>query len=201
LPNAMLHQGMTMRIAPAQLQAEFGAYLDSTRMDVRMQARHLIFGALGLIGCLIILWLHFSQTTVPRPSFLVRDVLLMASLVNLTVSSLLIMWSQDVQLRHLRRTSGSVALRAQRVSAYLWQRDLLLLVIAVLGQVVAWFASRLGINLLTIDAPLVLLNLLPTGQQLYIGFIEIPTRKRLMFLYKLVALHELRAARTAQSSP
>jgi hypothetical protein len=110
------------------------------------------------------------------------------------------MWAQDAQLRQLKRPAGSVEGRAARVSAYLLQRDALLLLLALMGQAVAWLAGRLGVHLLSLDAPLVLLNLLPTAQQLWLGFAEIPNRKRLVYLYKLVALHEARLAREQQAA-
>lgn len=188
-----------MPIPPAQLQAEFTAYLDRTGFDTREQRWHQVWVALGMVGCLVVLWQQFAfGLDAPRPPFYLRSLVLAVSMANLTAATLLIAWSQEAQLRHLRQTSGSVERRAERVAVYVRQRDTLLLLVAGLGQAVAWFAGQLGVHLLSWDAPLVLVNLLPTAQQVWFGFVEVPTRKRLIFLYKLVALHEARATRAKE---
>lgn len=185
-----------MSVPPAQLQAEFNAYLDRTGFDTREQIWHQVWVGLGMVGCLVVLWPQFAAGSGgERPPFLWRNLVMTASLANLTICTLLIAWSQDAQLRHLRRPGGSVEGRAVRVATYVRQRDSMLLIIALLGQTVAWFSGLLGVHLLSLDAPLVLINLLPTAQQIWFGFVEVPTRKRLLFLYKLVALHEARSLR------
>lgn len=191
-----------MHLSPAQLQAEFGAYLDRTRLDLRLQGMHQVLVAIGMLGCLAVLWFQLQAVDDGKPpSLLARNLVLLASVLNLTVCTLVIMWSQDAQLRNLQQASGSVEDRATRVGVYIRQRGLLLLACALLGHVVVWFAKRQGVRLLSFDAHLVVLNLLPTLQQIYLGFVEVPNRKRLMFLYKLVALHQLRAQRQPPADP
>ena len=185
-----------MPVSPAQLQAEFTAYLDRTGFDRRQQWQHQAWVALSMALCLWTLWPQLQAGIGgERAPFLWRNLLLTVSVATLTACTFIIYWCQDIQLSHLRRPGGSVAGRAERVAIYLRQRDSMLFLVAVLGQAVVWLANRLGVHLLSLDAPLVLVNLLPTVQHIWLGFVEIPNRKRLLFLYKLVALHEQRFLR------
>jgi len=190
-----------MPVSPAQLQAEFTAYLDRTSFERRQQWQHQAWVALGMALCLWTLWPQLAAGIGgERAPFLWRNLLLTVSIATLTVCVVIIYWYQDIQLNHLRRPSGTVSGRAERVAIYLRQRDSMLFLVALLGQAVVWLANRLGVHLLSLDAPLIVINLLPTAQQIWFGLIEVPSRKRLLFLYKLVALHEQRAAWKQQNN-
>jgi len=181
------------------LLAEFAAYLDRTGLERRLQVAHQIFVAVGLFGCLGVLGMHFGLAKDDvHATFAARNLLLFVSLLNLFITMWVIGRAQDAALRRLQAPSTSVAQRAGQVASHIVHRDRLLLGLAIVGQLLAGFAAMLHVHLLSTDAPLVVLNLLPTAQLAFIGWQEIPSRGRLMYLYKLVTLHNERARLVAE---
>jgi len=183
-----------MAVMLKPLLAEFAAYLNRTGLDRRLQIAHQVFVGLGLLGCLGVLSTHFQvPADGAHATFVARNLLLLISMLNLFTCTLVIGWAQDAALRRLQAPSDSVEERAGQVATHIIHRDRLLLGLAIVGQLIVLLAAFMHVRLLSIDAPLVILNLLPTAQLVYIGWLEIPSRSRLMFLYKLVALHNERA--------
>ena len=188
-----------MAVLLKPMLAEFAAYLDRTGLDRRLQTLHQIMVAVGMLGCLGVLALHFAMApTREHAPFLVRNLMLTLSMLNLIGCTVVIGRAQDAALRRLQAPSDTVDQRAGQVAMHIVHRDRLLLAMAVVGQLLVALAARLHIGLLSIDAPLVVLNLLPTAQLVFIGWHEVPTRARLLYLYKLVALHNERTRARAE---
>lgn len=188
-----------MAVTLTPLLAEFAAHLDRTGLDRRLQVAHQISVGIGLLGCLVVLGLHFGLPAGGgHASFLARNLVLASSLLNLLLCTLVTGWAQDAALRRLQAPSESVAQRAGQVATHIVHRDRLLLGMALVGQLLVLMAAKLEVRLLSIDAPLVVLNLLPTAQLAFLGWREIPSRARLLYLYKLVALHNQRVRLLAQ---
>ena len=183
-----------MAVLLKPLLAEFAAYLARTGLERRLQIAHQVFVGLGLLGCLGVLGAHFGLGGEDgHATFVARNLLLLLSMLNLFACTLVIGWAHDAALRRLQAPSDSVEERAGQVATHIVHRDRLLLGMAIVGQILALVAAKLHVRLLSIDAPLVILNLLPTAQLAYIGWREVPSRARLMYLYKLVALYNERA--------
>jgi hypothetical protein len=183
-----------MPVALKPLLAEFTAHLDRTGLDQRLQAVHQLLVGVGLLGCLGVVWVHAGLPGgAEHASLLARNVLLLVSMLNLTLCAWAIARAQAASLRRLQARSETVEQRARQVAEHIWHRDGLLLALAVGGQAIALLAAALRIRLLSLDAPLVILNLLPTAQLVILGWSEIPSRQRLLYLYKLVALHNERS--------
>lgn len=181
-------------VALKPLLDEFAGYLDRSRFDVRLQIVHQLLVALGMVGCLIAVGYHFGlEIGGEHAPAALRNLLLSLTIANLTGCTIAVLYGEERALRRLQADARSLEQRAARVGDYIFARGRMLLVMALVGQGLVWLAAGLGIRLLSIDAPLVILNLLPTVQQMVIGLLEIPNRKRLMTLYKLVALYHERA--------
>ena len=194
-----------MAVLLKPLLAEFAAYLDRTGLERRLQIAHQVFVAIGLVGFLVVIGTHVGlRSDDGDATFLARNLLLLVSMLNLLICTVVIGRAQDAALRRLQARSESVEERAGQVATHIVHRDRLLLGLALAGQVIAYLAAPLHLRLLSIDAPLVILNLLPTAQLVYIAWREIPTRSRLLYLYKLVALYNerarIRAERAAASA-
>jgi len=175
-----------------QYRAEIQAYLAETGLDRHLQRRHLVLVAVGLFSSL---GLVAAQTLLPAVDLVPWRRLIGLGLGVSFICSCLILslWEQDRALRRLQVVTADVAARAAVLSRHLLRRDGFLLGMALAGQIVAWLVTGLGIRLWSIDALIVIVPLVPTGQQLWIGYEEVPTRGRLVFLYKLLALYSERA--------
>lgn len=188
-----------MAVMLKPLLAEFATYLDRTGLDRRLQLLHQVMVGAGLLGCLIVLGIHFGLApSGEHAPFFARNLMLTLSMINLAACTVIIGRAQDSALRRLQAPSETVDQRANQVAMHIVHRDRLLLAMAVVGQLLVALSAHLHIGLLSIDAPLVVLNLLPTAQLAVIGWHEVPTRSRLLFLYKLVALHNERSRARAE---
>jgi hypothetical protein len=178
-----------------QFRAEFTAHLDATGLDRRLRAAHHAMGALALIGCLALLWRQFGLP-VAAVAVWQRQIALSLGVGFLACGMIATSWAQERQYRRLTAIGDGVRQRADVVSAHVLARDGLLLGLSLGGQTMAWCATWAGIRLLSADVLIVLLPLLPTAQLAWFGWREVPTRARLHYLYKLVALYSERQQKT-----
>lgn len=175
-----------------QYRAEFQGYLAETGLDRHLQRRHLALVALGLFSSLGLVAAQMSLPVIELEPWR-RQIGLGLGVSYICTCLMLSLWEQDRALQRLQVVTDDVAARAGLLSRHLFRRDGFLLVMALVGQAVCWMVTALGIRLWSIDALIVLLPLVPTVQQLWIGFDEVPTRGRLVLLYKLIALYSERA--------
>lgn len=173
-------------------RAECLAYLARTGLDRRLQVRHMLLVGISMLTFLA--WLIVqTQTPLIEPMPVVRQLALSLGVFYICGSLLLSIRAQERAFRHLRVVTDSAEERAALLTRHIERRDRFLLLIALAGQSVAWVDVLLGIRLWSADILVVALPLLPTVQQIWIGFDEVPTRGRVVFLYKLVALYSERA--------
>lgn len=174
-----------------QYRAEIQAYLAETGLDRHLQRRHLVLVALGLFSSLGLVAAQIALPVIEVDPWR-RQIALGLGVSYICTCLMISLWEQDRALRRLQVVTDDVATRASLLSRHLFRRDSFLLVMALVGQAVCWAVTALGIRLWSIDALIVALPLVPTVQQLWIGYDEVPTRGRLVLLYKLIALYSER---------
>lgn len=181
-----------MASALRQYRAEIQAHLSATGLDRSLQWRHLGLVLVGLSSCLAVL--AANLTLPPRDLEPWRHWLgLGLGLTYLCVCLLISLGEQLTAYRRLRVVTDGLGQRVALLSRHLLRRDIFLLVLALGGHAVAWVQSALGLRFWSADVVIVILPLVPTMQLVWIGLDEVPTRGRLVFLYKLVALYSERA--------
>lgn len=175
-----------------QYRAEIQAHLNATNLDRSLQRRHLAAVALGMVSCLGLLVVNLNLVEQDLASWRIH----LGISIGFTYICMCLVVSLDEQTKafhRLRVPTADVAERAKLLVDHLFRRDAFLLTLALLGHGVAWFDTLLGIRLWSTHVLIVLLPLVPTMQLVWIGLDEVPTRGRLVFLYKLVALYSERA--------
>jgi hypothetical protein len=176
-----------------QYRAEIQAYLAETGMDRYLQRRHLALVSLGLLSCFGLMMVQVLAMIPAQPGPWQRQIALGLGISFICSCLIVSMSEQERALKRLQVVTDDVAARVQVLSRHLFRRDGFLLALALVGHAVAWVDTLMGVRLFSSDVLLVALPLVPTAQFVWLGFEEVPTRGRLVFLYKLVALYSERS--------
>lgn len=169
---------------------EFTAYLDRTRLDVRLLRRHhgRVLGAVAFALVILVQNGWFADHALAPP----RLLLIGLSMIDVNLFTIGLLWSQRRGFSALAQPTDDVAARAGQIARYLDDRGILFLVLAVLGLGVLLAASVAGVNLFEREGAIFLVNLMPLGQLIVHARYEVPTRETLVRLYRMLAVHQHR---------
>lgn len=167
--------------------AEFEAHLDQTGLDRTLLIRHYARIIVAIAGWLSVLVLCFAHAKSREVSGLTRDLLLMFSNFSIAFSVLGMLFSQRMG-KSLRRRASDVGERAGQIARYLTGRGRLFFCMAGFGQAVFVAGVTFGVDAFSRGGWFLLMNLIPTVMMVMIEAVEVPTRSRLVGLYRAVAL-------------
>ncbi len=178
-----------MNAAPTADSDAFAAWLDGSGFEAALRRQHLVrvLTCLGAAAGAIAFNL-LGHVAPPWPHALVLQGMMTLSVGGTFGSWFLITWRLERDAVFLKTPQPTLETRAASVATYLARRDLLMLSMAVAGCALITLATVVGVRIPgAIDTLIVLINLLPTFQFLWLGAKEMPDRKRLMTLYRVVA--------------
>jgi hypothetical protein len=167
--------------------AEFEAHLDQTGLDKVLIFRHYARLGVALAGCLAVVVFSCVHQPAQHDLGLVRKLLILFSNFSIGISVMAMVFSQRMG-KSLRRQASNVSERSRQIFRYLTGRGWMFFCVAGFGQAVFISGVLYGINVYTWRDWFLAANLVPTILMVMIEWAEIPTRPRIIGLYRAVAL-------------
>jgi len=167
--------------------AEFESHLDQTGLDKALVFRHYARLGVVLTGCLAVIALSILHRPAQRDLGVTRDLLIMFSNFSIGISVMGMLFSQRMG-KSLRRPASNVSERSRQIFRYLTGRGWMFFVIASFGQAVFVSGVLNGIDVYSRRDWFLGVNLVPTIMMAMIEWVDVPTRPRIISLYRAVAL-------------
>jgi hypothetical protein len=166
--------------------AEFESHLDQTGLDKALIFRHYARLGVALTGCLGAIVFSLVHKPAQGDLGLVRDLLIMFSNFSIGFSVMAMVFSQRMG-KSLRRPASNVSERSRQIFRYLTGRGWMFFAIAGFGQAVFVSGVLYGIDVYSRRDWFLALDLMPTVMMVMIEWVDVPTRPRIIDLYRAVA--------------
>ncbi len=175
--------------APSDAE-EFTAWMDRSGFVAAMRRRHRARVCICLAVAAAALASNArGPSLVDWPHRLVLQAMMTLSIASTFGAWFLMSWWLERDGRLLRLPQPDLASRARSVARYLAGRDLLMLAQALAGSAIIIVAGLVDVRApRPLDTLVVLINLMPVAQFVWLGAKEMPDRKRLTTLYRVVAM-------------
>jgi hypothetical protein len=181
----------------AAITGEFEAFLDQTRLDQTLQFRHIGRLLAGVFTCIgVVVGNLLADTTVVAVDGDYRSLMITISTLTISISLCGMMLSERLG-RNLRQVVSTVNERAHQISRYLGRKGWLFFLLAAFGQAVIFCGTQLGFGLFSAKGRFLFVDIFPTIMLALYAWREMPTRSRLVHLYRVTALYQQAAARHA----
>jgi hypothetical protein len=185
-----------MAFTPA-MAAEFEGFLDQTGFDQTLQFRHVARFLVAVLACIgVVVGNILTDTSLIAIEGDYRFLLISISTMTISLSLGGMMLSQRLG-RNLRKVVSSVSERAHQMSRYLSRKGWLFFLLAGLGQAVIFCGTQLGFPIFSAKGRFLIVDIFPTLMLAMYAIREMPTRSRLIHLYRVTTLYQQVAAHVA----
>lgn len=178
------------------MAVEFEAFLDQTGLDQTLQFRHVARLLVGVLACIgVLVGNALTDTALIKTDDEYRALLVTISTLTISLSMGGMMLSDRLG-KNLRKVAHSVSERAHQMSNYLGRKGWLFFLLAGLGQAVIFCGTQLGFGVFS-NGRFLIVDTFPTLLLAMYAWREMPTRPRLVHLYRVTTLYQIAASRSA----